>query len=93
MAGADGFRLRALKFMDQNILSMTKGDIASLEQYFRQCHNDAIDAAAKICREMSERLAEISESCDEPEMNTYAAEAQALAEAQAKIIKLGAQEF
>lgn len=92
MASSD-FRIRALKFMDQNMLSMTKGDIASLEQYFRQCHNDAIDGAAQVCRDMSERLMAIAADCEEPDMNTYAAEAQALAEAQAKIMKLGAQEF
>lgn len=58
-----------------------------------RAHNDAVLAAAEKCREMSERLMEISADCEEPDMNTYAAEAQALAEAQAKIMKLGVQEF
>ena len=75
------------------MLPLTQGDIASLERLLMRCHNDAIHAAAEKCREMSDRLMAISADCEEPDMNTYAAEAQALAEAQAKIMKLGRQEF
>ena len=58
-----------------------------------RAHNDAISAAAETLRAMSERLMDISADCEEPDMNTYAAEAQALADAQAKVMRLGVQEF